>query len=253
MKNTFHRWSAQLAGSLLALAACFSEAAAAASEDAALAHVRQAFTARFPSFPLEGVATTPFPGLYELHIGGELIYTNAQVDYLMQGSLIDAQSRTDLTEQRQQALNHVAFSELPLELAIRQVHGSGTRQIVLFEDPNCGYCKMLQKTLTQVDDITIYTFLFPILSEDSAIKARNIWCASNRTQVWQDWMRQGMVPATAECDNTPMSTLLALGKKMRVRGTPEIIFADGSQVSGALPLKALEEKLDRVEKTLRGG
>jgi len=243
----------RFAGSLLAFTLCFSGQASAASEDAALKQVRQAFTARFPSFPLEGVAVTPFPDLYELRIGDELIYTNAQVDYLMQGSLIDAQSRADLTEQRLQALNHVEFSELPLELAIRQVHGSGKRQLVLFEDPNCGYCKMLQKTLKQVDDITIYTFLFPILSEDSAIKARNIWCAPNRTQVWQDWMRKGEVPATATCDNTPMSTLLALGKKMRVRGTPALIFADGSQVGGALPLEALQEKLERVEKNLHGG
>jgi len=251
--KTRSSWPARIASSFLALAACFGEPAKASDEDAALTQVRAAFHARFPSFPLEGVSTTPFPGLYELRIGDTLIYTNAQVDYLMQGSLIDAQSRSDLTEQRQQALNRVEFSELPLELAIRQVHGSGTRQLVLFEDPNCGYCKMLQKTLAQMDDITIYTFLFPILSEDSAIKARNIWCAANQTQVWQDWMRKGKVPATAECDNTPMSTLLTLGQKMRVRGTPAIIFADGSQVAGALPLEALEEKLEQVEKALHGG
>jgi len=217
-----------------------------------LAKVRQAFVAQFPDIPLSGVTTTPFAGVYELHIGQDLFYTDAQVNYLMQGTLIDVASRTDLTEQRLQILNRVAFSTLPLDLAIKQVHGTGQRQLVVFEDPNCRYCKLLHQTLAQMDDITIYTFLFPILSEDSAVKARNIWCAPNRVQVWQDWMRNGQVPETAQCD-TPIETLLALGQKLRINGTPALFFIDGSRVSGALPLEALQEKLNTVEKAAQTG
>jgi len=218
-----------------------------------LFQIREAFLAHFPGVTLTGVTATPFPDVYELLIENELIfYTNAQFDYLMQGALIDVQSRTDLTEQRLQALNRVDFSSLPLNLAIEQVQGSGKHKLVVFEDPNCGYCKQLQKTLMQMDDVTVYTFLFPILSEDSVIKARDIWCAPNRTQAWQDWMRNGQISATAQCD-TPIETLLALGQKLRVRGTPAIFFADGSHVGGALPLERLRAKLDQVEKTLAGG
>jgi len=211
-----------------------------------LAHIRAAFAAQFPEIALTGIAATPFPGLYELQIGRDLIYTNAQVTYLLQGSLIDVQSRLNLTEQRLLALNQVDFASLPLDLAIRQVQGSGKHQLVVFEDPNCRYCKLLHETLAQMDDVTIYTFLFPILSEDSAIKARDIWCAQDRAQTWQDWMRKGEVPATAQCD-TPIPELLTLGRELRIRGTPALFFADGSQVSGALPLQALQEKFEQVE------
>jgi len=207
--------------------------------------VRQAFTARFPGVPLHGVAATPFAGVYELHIGHDLIYTDAQVNYLMQGTLIDVQTRTDLTAQRLQVLDRTEFSSLPLELAIKQVHGSGEHKLVVFEDPNCRYCKMLHQTFAQMDDITVYTFLFPILSEDSAIKARDIWCAPDRTLAWQDWMREGQVPATAQCD-TPIPTLLTLGRELRINGTPALFFADGSRVSGALPLESLRTKLKQV-------
>jgi len=227
-------------------------ASAVTSPEQDLAKVRQAFAERFPDVPLSGVAATPFAGVYELHVGQDLLYTDAQVSYLMQGALIDVASRTDLTAQRLQTLNRVEFSTLPLDLAIKQVHGAGTRQLVVFEDPNCRYCKLLHQTLAQMDDITVYTFLFPILSEDSATKARNIWCAPNRVQVWQDWMRNGQAPATVQCD-TPIQTLLALGRDLRINGTPALFFTDGSRVSGALPLEALQDKLNAVETAAQGG
>jgi len=227
-------------------------ASAVASPEQDLAKVRQAFLEQFPNVPLTGVAATPFAGVYELHVGQDLLYTDAQLSYLMQGALIDVASRTDLTAQRLQTLNRVEFSTLPLDLAIKQVHGTGKRQIVVFEDPNCRYCKMLHQTLAQMDDVTVYTFLFPILSEDSAVKARDIWCAPNRVQAWQDWMRSGQVPATAQCD-TPISTLLALGRDLRINGTPALFFTDGSRVSGALPLEALQDKLNTVETAAKSG
>jgi len=211
-----------------------------------LARIRAVFAAQFPEIPLTGVAATPFPGLYELQIGRDLIYTDAQVTYLLQGSLIDVQLRKDLTEERLLALNQVDFASLPLDLAIRQVQGSGKHQLVVFEDPNCRYCKLLHETLAQMDDVTIYTFLFPILSEDSVIKARDIWCAQDRVQAWQDWMRKGEAPATAQCD-TPIPRLLTLGRELRIRGTPALFFADGSQVGGVLALQALQEKFKQVE------
>jgi len=210
-----------------------------------LATVRQAFLLRYPEINKVEVATTPFSGLYELRVGGDLLYADAQVNFLLQGTLIDAQSRTDLTEKRQQALNRVEFAALPLELAIKQVRGAGTHQIAVFEDPNCRYCKTLHKTLAQMDDITVYTFLFPILSEDSGQKARNVWCAVDRAQVWQDWMLRAQIPPEANCE-TPIQTLLALGQNLRLRGTPAIFFTDGSRVSGALPLDALRARLAQV-------
>ena len=207
--------------------------------------VRKSFQERFPGIDIVVVKHTRFPGLYEVQIGMDLVYTDANVDYLMQGSLIDAKSRTDLTAERLEELSKVSFSSLPLELAVKQVKGDGTRQIAVFEDPNCGYCKRLHETLKDVDNITVYTFLFPILSPDSTVKARNIWCAKDQAATWRNWMLDGKTPPEAKCE-TPVETVLALGRKMMVQGTPAIIFADGSRVNGALPLDALKQKLDSV-------
>jgi thiol:disulfide interchange protein DsbC len=214
-------------------------------DDATLAQIKSAFQDRFPGIDVTAVNATAFSGLYEIQMGLDLLYTNAAVDYILQGSLIDAKKRVDLTAARLEKLTAVSFDSLPLASAIKQVKGTGARQMAIFEDPNCGYCKQLHKTLEHVDDITVYTFLFPILSTDSELKARNIWCAKDQAQAWRDWMIGNKVPATAECE-TPVEELLALGRKMMVQGTPAIIFADGSRVNGALPVAALKERLDAL-------
>ncbi|NYT82661.1 DsbC family protein [Alcaligenaceae bacterium] len=207
--------------------------------------VRAAFRERFPGIEVSSVERTKFPGLFEIRIGMDFVYTDAQVDYILQGALIDAKSRRDLTAERVDELTRVAFTDLPLELAVKQVKGDGSRQMAVFEDPNCGYCKRLHQTLKDIDNTTVYTFLFPILSPDSSTKARNIWCAKDQAATWRAWMIDGKTPPEAQCD-TPVETVLALGRKLMVQGTPAIIFADGSRVNGALPLDALKKKLDAL-------
>src|SRR3546814_896308 len=208
--------------------------------------VRESFEGRFPGIEAKEVRSTPFPGLFEVQVGMDLLYTNATADYVLQGALIDAKSRRDLTAERLEELSKVSFSSLPLELAVMQVKGDGSRKIAVFEDPNCGYCKRLHQTLKEVDNITVYTFLFPILSPDSTVKARDIWCAKDQAATWRAWMLDGKVPPEAVCD-TPVDTVLALGRSLMVQGTPAIIFADGSRVNGALPLDALNQKLAAVK------
>ncbi|OWT59306.1 disulfide bond formation protein DsbC [Candidimonas nitroreducens] len=204
--------------------------------------IKKRFEQRYPEIQATAVAATPFPGLYEVQIGANLVYTDAKVDYLLQGSLIDAQSRTDLTSARLAKLSEVAFDTLPLNLAVKQVRGNGARKMAVFEDPNCGFCKRLHHTLESVDNVTVYTFLFPILTPDSVVKARDVWCAKDPAAVWKSWMVDGKKPPSAQCD-TPVEQVLALGRKLMVQGTPAIIFSDGTRVSGALPLRELQQKL----------
>ncbi|CAM5532290.1 DsbC family protein [Eoetvoesiella caeni] len=211
-----------------------------------LAQVKQAFEHRFEGIKVAAVNPTPLPGLFEVQVESDLMYTDIDANYVLQGSLIDARARVDLTAQRLAKLSEVPFDSLPLDKAIKQVRGNGERKIAVFEDPNCGYCKQLHRTLESVDNITIYTLLFPILSPDSNVKARNIWCAKDKAATWRDWMVNAKTPAEAQCD-TPIDELLAFGRKLRVQGTPAIFFADGSRVNGALPLDALNKKLASVK------
>lgn len=222
------------------------QAEQAASQEATPESVRKSFEGRFPGIQAQDVRRTPFPDLFEVQIGRDLLYTNATADFVLQGALIDAKNRRDLTAERLEELSKVAFETLPLELAVQQVKGDGSRKIAVFEDPNCGYCKRLHQTLTQVDNITVYTFLFPILSPDSTEKARNIWCAQDQAATWRAWMLDGTVPPEVVCD-TPVEKVLALGRGLMVQGTPAIIFADGSRANGALPLDALNQRLAAVK------
>jgi thiol:disulfide interchange protein DsbC len=165
------------------------------------------------------------------------------------GHVYDVKTSQDLTRARIDDINKIKFSDLPLENAIKQVKGDGKRVIAVFEDPNCGYCKRLrQTTLKNMDNVTIYTFLYNILSEDSFVKSKNIWCSSDRVKAWDDWMINGkMAPAApAEC-KTPNEQVLALGQKLHIQGTPAIFFADGSRIPGAVDQKTLEAKLSSLK------
>jgi thiol:disulfide interchange protein DsbC len=177
-------------------------------------------------------------------MGQDILYTDDKAQYLFVGSVLDAKGAVNFTKQRTDDLSRVNFSELPLGSALKYVKGDGKRVIAIFEDPNCGYCKKFRKTLQSVDNITVYTFMYNILAEDSAVKSKNIWCAADRSKAWDEWMINGTVAPTAPANcPTPNEQILALGQKLRITGTPLIIFADGSRVAGMVDINYFENKL----------
>jgi thiol:disulfide interchange protein DsbC len=193
---------------------------------------------------VESVRKAGALGLYEVMVDCEMIYTDEKVTHLILGQIIEAQSRKNLTEERKQKLSQIKFSDLPLDLAVKQVKGNGKRLLATFEDPNCTYCKKLAQELQGVNDVTIYTFVYPILSPDSTEKAKNIWCASDRVKAWNDFMINNQAPASKNC-NHPTEKVVALGRKLNIRGTPTMFFADGSRVPGYMPVATLEKALDK--------
>lgn len=204
--------------------------------------VGKLFAERFDNPPVKAIRATPY-GLYEVQMGNEIVYTDRQVSFVFDGTLIDAKTRKDVTAERLEQLSRIVFDDLPLDLAFKQVKGNGQRKVAIFEDPNCGYCKQLRQTLQKVDNLTVYTFPLPILSPDSTQKVRDVWCAKDRGAVWDAWMLKGQVPPKAdECD-VPIDRMLDLGKKLSVRGTPAIFFANGSRVPGAISQQELEQRL----------
>lgn len=211
------------------------------------AEIRQSFQSKFPSLEkIEHVVKTPYSGLYEIVIGGQVMYTDEQGTYLFDGSVIDIATRTNLTEQRSKQLFAIEFDKLPLELAIKKVKGNGKRKMAYFSDPNCGYCKKLEKELSKVNDVTLYIFLYPIF-QGSDVMVNNIHCAKNPAKVWDELMLNGNAPAAATC-KTSTDKVLALGKKLRVNGTPNLIFANGVQNPGYMPAEELEKNLNSALK-----
>jgi len=198
---------------------------------------------------VESVAKTPYAGLYEVVLkSGEIVYTDDQVGFLIDGSVIDTKTRKNVTEARHNQLSAIDFNTLPLEQAVKLVKGKGTRTIVTFEDPNCGYCKKLAKDLQTMKDLTIYTFLYPILSPDSAEKSKNIWCAKDKSQAWTEWMLEAKAPAAASCDTAAIDKNVALGRKLRIQGTPTLFLTDGSRIGGYVSAADLEKNLAQVKK-----
>lgn len=197
---------------------------------------------------IDSVTRTPYSGLFEVRIGTDILYTDAKADYLFVGRVINARTHEDYTTARVDALSRIKFSDLPLDAALKMVRGNGKRVIAVFEDPNCGYCKRFRQTLNQMNNVTVYTFMYNILSEDSVVKARNIWCSPDRVKAWDDWMLNGKEAALAPGNcTTPNEKVLELGKRLKISGTPTIFFADGSRLPGAVDLNALENKLASIK------
>ena len=211
------------------------------------ADIRKTLAERIPQLgKADQVSATPMKGLYEVRIGTDLFYTDSKGNYLIQGELIDTKARRNLTEDRIAKLTAIDFAELPLADAFTVVQGDGSRKLAVFEDPNCGYCKRFERDLQKVDNVTVYTFLLPILSPDSAEKSRNIWCAKDRTEVWLDHMLRDKTPPAASCDTAALQRNLAFGKKYKITGTPTLIFADGSRVPGAVDAAEVEKRLAKA-------
>lgn len=211
--------------------------------------VRKGMEAFIGAPAVESVTATAYGGLYEVVLrSGELVYTDEQVSFIIDGRIIDATTRRDVTQARLTELAAIDFDTLPLDHAIKQVRGNGSRVVATFEDPNCGYCKRLGQEFSVMDDITIYTFLYPILSEDSTTKSRNIWCSQDQAKAWNDWILDNKTPPAASCDSSVVDRNVALGKKLRIQGTPTIFLADGQRLGGYVPAAQLEALLDGVAK-----
>ena len=220
------------------------QAFAASPEDT----IRQTLNERIPQLTkIDEVRTTPMQGLYEVRVGTDVFYTDAQGNYLIQGELIDTQARRNLTEDRIKALTAVKFSDLPLNDAIKVVQGKGERHIAVFADPNCGYCKRFERDMQSVDNVTMHVFLIPILSPDSVEKSRNIWCAKDQAKAWQDYMLKGEKSTSATCDTKALERNLAFAHKYKITGTPTIVFTDDTRVPGAISAKDVEKRLSSAK------
>jgi thiol:disulfide interchange protein DsbC len=213
------------------------------------AKVKKLLEEKFEGVTVGSVTKSPYFGLYEVMFDDQIVYTDAKVSHVVVGSIYDANTKKNVTEARKRQLARVSFDSLPLELAIKKVKGNGARKLAIFSDADCPFCARLEKELQNVDNVTLYTFLYPIdqLHPDAARKSRIIWCAPDRLKAWDEFFVSGTLPANnGDCD-TPLAATNALGQKLKVNATPTLVFADGSVVPGALPAARLEAEFKQAE------
>lgn len=231
----------KLIPALLAGAAALTIGFGAHAQESA---IRKTLGSRIPQLQnIDEVRATPMQGLYEVRIGTDVFYTDAKGNYLIQGELIDTKARRNLTEDRINKLTAVDFASLPLQDAFTIVRGNGQRKLAVFEDPNCGYCKRFEKDLQNIDNVTVYLYLYPILGNDSTEKSRNLWCAKDKARAWNDWMVENKPVVPAKCDSAAVDRNVALGRKLKITGTPTLIFTDGTRVPGAIGADEIEKRL----------
>lgn len=209
------------------------------------AQVRQLLRGRLPpAMVIESVAKSPIAGLYEVVLDGEIVYTDEKAEYFFGGNIFDIRSMPprNLTLGRTNELLVQALTEAR-DLAIKQVNGAGARLLFTFEDPNCGYCKALRRELAKLDNVTVYTFLLPILSQDSADKALAVWCAPDRLRAWDELMSNGVVPAQARACPNPLERIAALARRFQISSTPAIYLVDGRRIGGMRSAAEIEKAL----------
>jgi thiol:disulfide interchange protein DsbC len=220
--------------------------AAPPAADADAAAVKTLLEQKFPGTQVSNVSKTKyFGGVYEAMLEDKLIYTDRMAEYVIVGSIYDTNTKTNLTDARQRKLNRVALDKLPMDLAFKRVKGDGSRKLIIFSDADCPFCHRLEQEMKGIDNVTIYTFLFPIdqLHPDSARKSKQIWCAPDKQKAWDEFFASGTVPDNPGTCGDPVAKTQALGTSLHISATPTLIFEDGSILPGALPAAQIEQEL----------
>jgi thiol:disulfide interchange protein DsbC len=239
---------------LMALLAALLAAASAFADEA---KIRRAVEAALGGARVEGVEPAPVPGLFEVRFqsreGPQIVYTDAEGGYILDGNLYDTLNHRNLTEERLSRLSAISFESLPLELAVKVQRGNGRRVLALFSDPYCPACRQFEQTLAQIEDVTIYYFMYPVIRPELADHSRAVWCSPDRAKAWLALAArakaQPPVPNTS-CD-APIERVLELGKSLRVNSTPTLFFANGERVRGGLRTTDLRAKLDQAGRSAK--
>ena len=198
------------------------------------ASVRQILRSRLPpAMVIESVTRAPFAGLYEVVLDGEIVYTDEKAEYFFGGNVYDIRTLPprNLTQDRLNQIAAKAFTDAR-DLAIRRVRGNGARTLFTFEDPNCGYCKALQPELAKLDNVTIYTFLLPLLSQNSVDKSVAVWCSKDRTAAWEELMASGKMPEDSAPCAHPLERIGASARRFQIQATPASFLGKGRHIGG---------------------
>ena len=228
------KWMARAALGLMLVAG------AALADDA---EIKKLIQERLPELPVQSVKPAPMPGWYEIFSGNRIFYVDEKANFILVGSIVDAKTKQNLTEERIRDLMRVKFDILPFEDAIKIVKGNGSRKLAVFEDPDCPYCKKLEADIEKLDNYTLYVFLYPIeqLHADATTKSKKVWCAKDRAKAWHELMQNNQVPKNKGDCETPIGRNVALASQLNINGTPALIFEDGRLAPGAIPKEQIEK------------
>jgi thiol:disulfide interchange protein DsbC len=229
---------------------CLLTAVLAAPALADDAQIRKVVEEKLGGVKVEGIERGPL-GLYEVRFRGgdgavRIVYTDASASHIILGKIYQTKTDKDLTEERMRKLNAISFGSLPLDQAVKVQRGNGKRVIAMFSDPYCPYCRRFEQNLQQINDITVYVFMFPVIKPDLADHSKAVWCSTDRSKAWLDLALRGQRPASKASCESPVEKNLELGHKLGVNSTPTLFLANGERVAGALSAADLQQMMDQV-------
>jgi thiol:disulfide interchange protein DsbC len=235
---------------LLLLSVMLAAAAGARADEQT---IRQLVASKLREGKILEVRKLPYAGLYEVTVqrpeGFTVLYTDESASVIFAGSLIDTRTDRDLTEERLRKLSTIDWNTLPFKWALTSKRGDGRRQIAIFSDPNCPFCRRFEADLAKLDDITVHIFLYPVIKPESVRQTRAVWCSRDRVKAWNDLMLRGIEPTARPDCETPIEELVALGRRLGANSTPTWFLRNGEKRAGAMPLDALVPLLDATALT----
>jgi len=211
--------------------------------------IRKVLEPKLGGAKIEGVERGPL-GLWEVRYrtdeGVRILYTDASASHILVGKIYEAKTDKDLTETRLRKLNAINFAALPLDQAVKVQRGNGRRVLVMFSDPYCPYCKQFEQTLQEINDLTLYVFMFPVIRPQLADHSKAVWCSPDKSKAWIDLALHGKPPAASASCSNPVEKNLELGHKLGVNSTPTLYLANGERIAGAMSPADLRQMLDQV-------
>jgi thiol:disulfide interchange protein DsbC len=225
----------------------FAATGASANE----AQIRKIVESKLGGAKVEGIQPGPL-GLYEVRFRGpngmQVVYTDATATHIFLGKIYHTPSDRDLTEERLRKLNAIKFDSLPLDQAVKVQRGDGKRVLAMFSDPYCPACRQFEQTLQQVNDVTVYVFMFPVIRPELADHSKAVWCSPDRAKAWLDLAMRGKPPAAKPGCANPVEKNIELGKSLGVNSTPTLVFANGERVAGGLRIADLNELIGNAKR-----
>ncbi len=202
--------------------------------------VKSSLAKQHPNLKIENIQTTDMKGIYSGSMDGQVVYVGEDAQHILMGSMFRLSDQKNLTKDLVLKQNSIDWKKLPLQDAVKMVRGNGKRQIAVFSDPNCPYCKQLETELSKLNDVTIYTFIYPIKTQSITV-SKQVFCEKDPALAWSNLIAKGIQPSSKKTCANPIERNLSLGKSLALNGTPAIIFSNGFKVMGAYPAQEIEK------------
>lgn len=234
--------AAFLAGSTL------TTALAGVVEENEFSAVEERIRGLAPNAETIAVAETPIPGLLQVQINSDVIYVTTDGQYLLQGQIINIDTRMNLTDQAKSGIRKAVLDDLNPEEQITFAPEKADYDLLVFTDIDCGYCRKLHNQMEEYNDngIAIHYLAFPRAGVGSASyeKFVSVWCADDQ-QAAMTLAKNGGEPEAASCSN-PIAEQYDLGRNIGVTGTPAIVTTDGLLIPGYVPPAQLRQRLEAM-------